>query len=352
MTIVNSSSSSASTQELKYSNFVSTIHYGGPKQPSYEDILDALARVRAKAKYWVAGKEICPNTGNKHLQCYYQFKNRERRSALVRIIPTFWERQAPKSKNQEARDYCTKDGDFEEGGVYEEDAPDVKQAAGRAAGGAANADRWRIAREILESGDRKRMKDLDDQIFVQFNGACNSIMKQNMPPPVDLDWTETPNLWLYGKSGCGKSKKAYTENPGAYRKACNKWWDGYNDQEVAIIDDFDKRHEMLVHHIKIWGDRYGHIAEIKGGAAQIRPKKIIITSNYAPEEIWSHESDLEPIRRRFKVINMSPLDGAFVPAAAVATFVGPTGTLPLSEDEDEEMADAADDAPVIDLTDV
>lgn len=72
------------------------------------------------------------------------------------------------------------------------------------------------------------------------------------------------NLWLYGPPGTGKSLAARRDNPNHFPKPANKWWDGYNNQPVVIIDDLDSN--ALGHHIKIWADHYPFVAEFKGGA--------------------------------------------------------------------------------------
>ena len=74
-----------------------------------------------------------------------------------------------------------------------------------------------------------------------------------------------------------------------------------------IIDDYDC--EALGHHLKIWADHYSFMAEYKGGARLIRPKKIIITSNYMPDEIFKDKTLVTAIRRRFVVSRMDALPG-------------------------------------------
>lgn len=120
----------------------------------------------------------------------------------------------------------------------------------------------------------------------------------SLPPNL----SKIENHWFWGKSGTGKSVTARRDFPDFYTKGCNKWWDGYQDQPAVLIDDFGKCHDVLGYHLKIWADHYPFTAEVKGCAIFIRPKHLIVTSNYHPKEIWPNDpSILEPILRRFKV---------------------------------------------------
>lgn len=105
----------------------------------------------------------------------------------------------------------------------------------------------------------------------------------NTPISIEVYW---------GDSGTGKTRKAVTENPGAYllskaRDGKGVWWQGYTGQSVVIIDEFYGwiPYDVL---LKIC-DRYPYEVEFKGGSTQLAATKIIITSNKPWTEWYSEE---------------------------------------------------------------
>lgn len=111
-------------------------------------------------------------------------------------------------------------------------------------------------------------------------------------------------LIYWGESGTGKSKKAFEENPGAYWKTKGPWWQGYENQETVIIDEFYGWLEYDF--ILRLTDRYPMNVQIKGGHAVFNSKRIIFTSNKKWEEWWERAHDLEPLRRRIsKVVHFT-----------------------------------------------
>lgn len=121
---------------------------------------------------------------------------------------------------------------------------------------------------------------------------------------------EMPEVYIYyGVTGSGKSYKAYHENPNAYRKLGSaKWWDGYEDQECVILEEFnpdDKNTPELTDLLKLF-DRYPYRGEIKGGTVQIMAKKFIITTNLDPTRWWTGHIQQRAFHRRVTNILVFP----------------------------------------------
>ena len=109
-----------------------------------------------------------------------------------------------------------------------------------------------------------------------------------------------------------------------YTKPMNKWWDGYAGEEVVVLDDFDPRHaEHLSYYLKIWADHYAFNAEVKGGMIRVRPKTVIVTSQYAIEDCFKETAERDAIARRFRVYQIAPLDDPTACASAIAPVFRP-----------------------------
>jgi len=160
--------------------------------------------------------------------------------------------------------------------------------------------RWDLARQAAKDG---RFDDVPSDIYIRYIGNLHRIFRDTLPP---LDSLADPcGIWLLGPTGSGKSRGARDQFPDLYPKPLNKWWDGYSSQDVVLLDDVDHGQSAWIgNFLKIWADHYPFIAEKKGGSALIRPKKVIVTSQY-PISLLFIDSELSSaIERRFTVINV------------------------------------------------
>lgn len=269
-----------------------------------------LAHLRmVDCQYSIVGKEIAPTTGTPHLQCYFYWTN-ARSFNMVKTLFRDWHLEKAKGNSFQNYEYCAKEGDFEERGPRPKDP--------RKGGGDTQIARWEDAVAFAKAGKKE---EIPADLQVRYYNTWNRIHTDAVLSGVAQD-TEEQMLWYWGPSGTGKSRTAREEHPDCYLKMCNKWWDAYAGQEVVLLEDLDRDHSKLVHYLKIWADRYRFPAEIKGGSIFIRPKLIIVTSNYHPSEIWERSGDLDPILRRFKCVEFKPKLGGARGAAAEKRVLG------------------------------
>lgn len=237
-------------------------------------------------QYVIIGKEV-GESGTPHLQGYAEFIKKAKWGPLAKKHNMHCE--TAKGTPEQCINYCKKDGDYIE--IGDKKNPDKK--------GQMEKDRWARNIKLAEEGKLDELRDTDPRAYAICYKTWKQMKQDNMKslPQVPLD-----NVWIWGPPRIGKSTYARTFG-NYYPKPLNKWWDGYQNEEVVVIDDFEKE-SHLDHHLKIWADHYDFIAECKGGSMRIRPKKIIVTSNYSPDECFTGTT-LEAIRARFQVIHMS-----------------------------------------------
>lgn len=244
-------------------------------------------------KYLVYGREV-GESGTPHLQGFVCYKDCKTFTSVKKKLPAGCHIEAALGNSQQNFDYCTKDKDFFEKG----ERPKTQKEKGQM-----NADRFKLAFEAAKQGD---MDAIPEDIRIRYYRTFKQIRIDYMKPMENAEGTT--GIWYYGKSGIGKSHTAREQFPNAYMKLCNKWWDGYQYQENVIIDDLDTQHKVLSHHLKIWADKYPFIAETKGGAMMIRPKYVVVTSQYHPTQLWEDPDVLDAIHRRFDIRHLYAQD--------------------------------------------
>jgi len=166
------------------------------------------------------------------------------------------------------------------------------------AGGEKMAELYAEARRLATEGN---FDDIDSGVLIRHYGNLRRINVDFGRKPDDL--ANLDNLWLHGEPGNGKSRLArdLCKGEAYFNKNLSTWWDGYNGEPIVIIDDLDTTHKWIASHLKHWADLYSFVAQRKGSSENIRPKRIIITSNFTIEEVFANEDTrtIAALQRRF-----------------------------------------------------
>lgn len=257
---------------------------------SYQEILKSLGT----STYYVIGKEV-GESGTPHLQGFVHFKNALRFSAIKKKLPGS-HIAIRKGTVSQAADYCKKDGDYVEFG----DAPIDPKAKGLL-----EKERWTAILSNAKQGNLEAIAEEEPQVYLRMYSTLKRIAQDSIPVQERLP--ELTNLWITGPPGTGKSWFARTLAPedNLYFKNLNKWWCGYKGEDVVIIEEWGlETGKFLGDFLKIWADIYSFRGEVKGGSKMIRPKQIVITSNYTIEECFQEAQLCGAITRRFEVKQM------------------------------------------------
>ncbi|WBG01488.1 replication-associated protein [Army ant associated cyclovirus 9] len=256
--------------------------------PNYTD--DDVRRVQEfaknESKYFVYGREICPRTGTPHLQGLCNLQRPRRFNTVKRLLTSKAHIERAAASDQRNKEYCSKEGD-----VWEFGEPV----------GQGNRSDLQAVVDLVKNGERsiQRIADQCPIAFIKYSKGIKEYIKL-VHPIADRDF-KTDVYFYWGDPGSGKSRRALQEaeifGGSIYYKPRGDWWDGYEQHDNVIIDDFYgwiKYDEML----KIC-DRYPYRVPIKGGYEIFTTKRIWITSNSPLDRIYRFIGyDCGALRRR------------------------------------------------------
>ncbi len=236
--------------------------------------------------YMIVGYEVSAS-GTPHLQGYVCFNRRMRLSAVKRLFPRS-HLEVMYSTVAKAIAYCKKDGKWSEWGTKPVTQAEVIKT------------KWVKAYDHAMLG---QFDQIPRDMLTRYYHSYKRIFQDN---PLKHGNVEKDNYWIVAPSQYGKSTYARKEWPDYFDKGPNKWWVGYRGEQSIICDDFGPEQcKYLGWYLKRWSDEFPFPIETKGGGRNIRPKHIIITSQYTIAECFEFDDLLrEAIENRFKVVNL------------------------------------------------
>lgn len=259
------------------------------------------------------GKERGEECGTPHLQGIVTFKSLKSREQLQELFPRAW------FKNKSARSTFKDAYDYTQKGEQSKEEWHEMKSSGPNFGKNADVFQWgKRPQDPKENGENERARlkrnldlcmqnkrsemDIDLQCYQMrnFDYAASKLKQEaaNIEKMPGQPWEY--HEWHYGVPGSGKTEYAHSHE-GAYIHELTTDWNLYDFEDVVIIDDVDPSHARLLPKFKVWMDTKPIQANIKYGNLKIRPKKVIVTSNHHPSEIWTKKVDYQAMIRRFKL---------------------------------------------------
>ncbi len=233
-----------------------------------------------------------------HYQGFIRLCRAQKQSYVKKLLPrAHWE---PVRSNLACRRYCMKaetrlEGPWEQG-IF-------KSAQGK--------------RTDLIDLKRRALKTSDPIISILSDTANNQQFRfiQNIRAikPISKEYNQREVYWYHGKTGTGKTRKAYAESSEDYWLANldGQWFDGYTGQKDVIIDDIRAKQWPYVLLLRLL-DGYKLRLPIKCGHTVWEPERVWITSPLPPQTLFAGQlqfnGSIDQLLRRITQIMVFTLD--------------------------------------------
>lgn len=278
---------------LRFSRFVFTIN-GTPTQLAH----DMSCLKTLTPKWLIAANETCPTTQRKHIQgaCIL---GKQVAFTTLKNMPGFTRAhiEVMKGTPVQSREYCTKEDKepYEYGTMPQLGKRNDLQ------------DAIAILKEGTSIRDLILTADLPTvATYVRYPKGLTSVSQAFRERQGSI---QPFVLWLHGSTGVGKTRCALelAEFLGCssdvwVSNASLQWFDGYDGQRVAILDDYRTNHCKFSTILRLL-DRYRFSVPFKGGFVLWQPLLIIITTPKSARAMWNlrTEEDIAQLERRITI---------------------------------------------------
>lgn len=263
---------------------------------NYTEAQVAILKDLPQAKYVVAARERGAN-GTPHIQGAIIWKDPQTFKGAMKLLGGKMHLEKMKGTWEHQDIYCGKgDQPHEEFEEHGEDGPNYGTNVDfiRRDNGPQQGDRNDITkfRDAIKSGIS------NDELNDDFAKQCCKFPKYiefTRFAALEANVKPLPRggkkclYWLWSKAP-DMHKTTYVENKGAYRKTCTKWWNGYRNEPIVLLDDPEPRaNRRLWGLLKQWCNEHPFQVEYKGGVTTIRPEVFYVTCNKHPSDYFHVE---------------------------------------------------------------
>lgn len=259
-------------------------------------------RLKYDWSYLVMGDEVCPTSGRRHVDGYYEYPtDRKWSTENIKWLKAFGtgygDLQKAKGSAGENFDYSVKeDRHTEEHGVAVRNGESLTLTQ---------------RKEQLLAGDitAEDIAVEDPGQYHMYGRTLNKLEDIALRRRFRTEMTTCE--WIYGSTGSGKSHKAFENfNPDTHYvwKLNDKGWqDGYLQQDTVIINDY--RGEIRYNDLLQLIDKWPHSLPRRGREPMpFTSKHIIITSSLRPDQIYVNRVQEDALDQLYRRIQLTKCD--------------------------------------------
>lgn len=255
----------------------------------------------SEAKYLVFGKEM-GESKTPHLQGYVEFANARTGKSMKKLHTgkTHWEVRL--GTPEEASAYCKKgEQPHEEWTAEGAKGPNYGKCAivveiGKLPKQGKRTDLDDVADLIVEGASTREVAHTYPATYIKYHKGIEALKSKMFEPRK----TKPTVIWRWGETGTGKTRAAFESHESVYIKDGTHWWDGYEQQDAIIIDDFDGKWPFrdLLRLL----DHYPYQGQYKGGYIHINSPTVYITCDRPPSMLGYGEKELSQLLRRINQV--------------------------------------------------